>query len=286
MTRSHAAPVLRRSALALSLLLTLGLGSSARADDSAAPATPATVQASAPRPAAALNPAASVPSTRLEYAHSPSLLPAFAVLGGVGLLGISDHDVWKHATFAGGPGAQRLADFAQPIGTPAVIGPVLVAGFVGGLAFHNPDLTHASARMAGSIAFAVVTTQTLKTVVGRSRPGEVLNGDPDEMRLFSGHESFPSGHTTLAVAAATAIDRETDARWVPWVVYPVAGLVGWSRIHDQMHWMSDVAAGAAVGYFATSAADNFLRSDNGVTRRFSPIFGVGKGVTVGARVQF
>ena len=269
-----------RSTAALALLLTLGLGSPARADDSAA------ATATPPQPAATLNPAAGIPSARLDYAHSPSLMPAVATLGGVALLGLSDHYVWQHATFAGGSGAQRVADFARPIGTPVVIGPVLAAGFLGGLALGKPELTHASARMAGSIAFAVATTQTLKIVAGRSRPGEVANGDPDEMRFFSGHQSFPSGHTTFAFAAATALDRETSARWVPWVAYPVAGLVGWSRIHDQMHWMSDVAAGAAVGYFATNAAENFLRSDNRVTRRFAPIIGVGKGVTVGARVQF
>ena len=277
MRAPHIVPTPGRSTVALALLLTFGLGSPARADDPAA----------APQPAAPINPAASIATTRLQPASSPSLMPAFATLGGVALLGISDHYVWKHATFAGGPGAQRVADFAQPIGTPAVIAPALAAGFLGGLAFRNPELAHASARMAGSIAFAAVTTQTLKIVVGRSRPGEVLNGDPDEMRLFSGHESFPSGHTTLAFAAATALDRETSARWVPWVVYPVAGLVGWSRIHDQMHWMSDVAAGAAVGYFATNTAENFLRSDNRFTRRFSPILGAGAGgTTLGVRVRF
>ena len=286
MTRPHAAP-LRRSALALSLFLILGRGSSARADDSAAaPATPAAVATPASQPAAALNPAVNLPSARLEYAHSPALLPAVATLGGVALLGLSDHYIWKHVTFAGGPGAQRVADFAQPIGTPAVIGPVLIAGYAGGLLFHKPELSHASARMAASIVFAATTTQVLKMTVGRTRPGNVANGDADEFRAFSGNTSFPSGHTTLAFAAATAIDRETDARWVPWVVYPVAGLVGWSRIHDQMHWMSDVAAGAAVGYFATNAAENFLRSDNRVTRRFSPIFGVGRGTTVGVRFRF
>lgn len=273
-----------RSTAALALLLTLGFGSPARADDSnATPAAPHAVEAAAPQPAAALNPAA---TARLQPAPSPSLMPAFATLGGVALLGLSDHYVWQHATFTGGPGAQRVADFAQPIGTPAVIAPALAAGFLGGLAFGKPALAHASARMAGSIAFAAVTTQTLKIVAGRSRPGEVANGDPDEMRFFSGHQSFPSGHTTFAFAAAAALDRETSARWVPWVAYPVAGLVGWSRIHDQMHWTSDVAAGAAVGYFAANAAENFLRSRNRVTARLAPIIGAGGGTTVGVRYQF
>lgn len=287
MTHPHTAPAVCRSIVALSLLLTLGLGSPARAEHSgAAPAAPSTVETPASQPAAALNPAANVPAARLEYAHSPSLLPALGILGGVGLLGLSDHYVWQHATFAGGPTAQHAASFLQPIGTPKVIAPALAAGIAGGLLLHKPELTHASVRIAGSIAFAAATTQGLKMVVGRSRPGDVANGDADEFRAFSGNHSFPSGHTTLAFAAAAALDRETDARWVPWVVYPVAGLVGWSRIHDQMHWMSDVAAGAAVGYFAANTAESFLRSDNRFTRRLSPVIGVGGGTTVGVRFRF
>jgi len=293
-----AVSTLRRSTVALAaLLLTLGLGSPARADDpSAAPAAPPAAPTSAATPTASAQPAAptvaainpaALPSTRLAPVPSASIVPALATLGGIGLLSLSDHYVWQHVTNAGGSGAQRLADFVRPIGTPTVVAPPLIAGFVGGLVFHRPDIEHASVRMAASIVFASTATELLKQVVGRSRPYQVLNGDPDEVRFLSGNTSFPSGHTTLAFAAAAAIDRETSARWVPWVVYPVAGLVGWSRIHDQMHWTSDVAAGAAVGYFATNAAESFLRSD-GMQRRFAPLIGVGGhgAPTVGVRFQF
>ena len=220
-------------------------------------------------------------------APSHTAVPMLVAAAGISLVAISDHYVWQHATNSGGSSAKRLADFAQPIGTPLVLGPPLVAGFVVGRLFDRPALANASVRIGGAIGFAGVTAEALKLVVGRSRPFQVLNGDPDEMRLFSGKNSFPSGHTTVAFAAAAALDRETDSRWVPWIAYPVAGLVGWSRIHDEKHWMSDVAAGAAVGYFAAQHAENFMRSSNPVTRRFAPILGVAPdGTTVGMRVEF
>jgi len=217
---------------------------------------------------------------------SHSAVPEIAAVAGVALVGLSDHWMWQHTTGAGGRGAERLADFVRPLGTPSSLAPPLVLGFAAGTLFHRPELAHASVRMAGAIGFAGVTTEALKFVVGRSRPFQVLNGDSDDMRLFSGGTSFPSGHTTIAFAAAAALDRETGARWVPWVAYPLAGLVGWSRLHDEKHWMSDVAAGAAVGYFAANHAENFMRSNDGMARRFAPLVEAGRGVLIGARFRF
>lgn len=227
-----------------------------------------------------------VPPLAPAIQSSHTAVPELAAIAGVALLGISDHWVWRQATGAGGTGGQRLADFVQPIGTPAVVLPPLVLGYAAGALFDRPGLSRASVRIAGAIGLAGVTTEALKLTVGRSRPFQVLNGDPDEMRMFSGGSSFPSGHATIAFAAATALDRETDSRWVPWLAYPIAGLVGWSRIHDEKHWLSDVAAGAAVGYFAANHAENFMRSSDPIGRRLSPILQVGRGMMVGARYRF
>jgi membrane-associated phospholipid phosphatase len=57
--------------------------------------------------------------------------------------------------------------------------------------------------------------------------------------------SFPSGHTTVAFALASA--ASANARGLGWLTYPLAGVVGLSRISDDKHWTSDVVAGAALG---------------------------------------
>jgi membrane-associated phospholipid phosphatase len=84
---------------------------------------------------------------------------------------------------------------------------------------------------------------------------------------FSGHASFPSGHATLAFATATALDRETRAGWVPLVAYPLAALVGWSRVRDDQHWTSDVVAGAALGAWTAAKAHDALRGRQGRSGR-------------------
>ena len=89
---------------------------------------------------------------------------------------------------------------------------------------------------------------------------EAWYDDPDQFDPFSGHNSFPSGHSTVAFADAEALDRETSARWVPWAAYPLASLVGWSRVRDDKHWGSDVVAGAALGYWAARKTEDFMRA--------------------------
>ena len=53
--------------------------------------------------------------------------------------------------------------------------------------------------------------------------------------------------------------RETTRGWVPWVAYPIASLVGWSRVQDDEHWASDVVAGAALGLWTARKTEEALR---------------------------
>jgi membrane-associated phospholipid phosphatase len=64
------------------------------------------------------------------------------------------------------------------------------------------------------------------------------------------NSSFPSGHTTVAFAAATVFAKEyRDIPYIPIAAYTAATLVGLSRITENKHWATDVLAGAALGYF-------------------------------------
>lgn len=113
-------------------------------------------------------------------------------------------------------------------------------------------------RIAEGAAAAGAAAGLVKIAVGRSRPYQSPR-DQDVLHPFSGNTAFPSGHTALAFGVASAIDRETSARWVPWVVYPLAGLVGWSRVRDDRHWTSDVVAGAALGYWTAREVVDLAR---------------------------
>ena len=58
--------------------------------------------------------------------------------------------------------------------------------------------------------------------------------------------SFFSGHTAMAFAFATSLADDIDRPWATVGLYAAAGAVGWSRIHDNRHWLSAVALPAGV----------------------------------------
>jgi membrane-associated phospholipid phosphatase len=132
--------------------------------------------------------------------------------------------------------------------------------YAAGRVSHRPQLTDMGLHTAEALLVAEVTTNVLKTIVGRARPDH----DPENPydlgfgRGFRSHDyaSFPSGHTTAAFATAAALSTEIG-RIYPhesWLVRPLlyggAGLVGLSRLYNNEHWASDVVVGAAIGSFA------------------------------------
>jgi membrane-associated phospholipid phosphatase len=85
--------------------------------------------------------------------------------------------------------------------------------------------------LASAVSMAIV--YTLKPTVDRRRP-------------TGGGQSFPSGHTTFAFTGAAFLQRRYGwAYGAP--AYAVSAFVGWSRVHTDEHWSSDVLAGAALG---------------------------------------
>jgi membrane-associated phospholipid phosphatase len=83
-----------------------------------------------------------------------------------------------------------------------------------------------------------------KAATQRARPHE---GDPSG--FWEGGNSFPSGHATVVWAvAATTASHFGRHKWVPWVVYPLAGLISFSRVSSGNHFPSDVVFGSAIGF--------------------------------------
>lgn len=84
----------------------------------------------------------------------------------------------------------------------------------------------------------------------------------------SDQKSFPSGHATIAFAGATALHREFGhiSPWISISGYGLATFVAVDRVcRDRHHWY-DVAAGAGIGFTATTLtwwiSDKFIKNDH------------------------
>lgn len=131
-----------------------------------------------------------------------------------------------------------IDDFFRNIGEPAVQVPVMF-GVYGYSVWKQEDKLHNFAKaMISAHALTSLTVVTLKGVTDTSRP------DPE---AYGGRWGFPSFHTGSTFAIAATVEEYYG--WKAGLpAYALAGLVGWSRIDQREHDLSDVLFGAALGY--------------------------------------
>lgn len=125
----------------------------------------------------------------------------------------------------------------------------------------KPDLQDFGWHGTEAVLVANAVTGLLKGTLGRARPFVSNDTNPRDFHFGGGfrtadRQSFPSGHTTTAFAAAAAVTSEIRRLhpkalpYVATVMYGGATLVGLSRMYHNKHWASDVALGAAIGTFS------------------------------------
>lgn len=109
-------------------------------------------------------------------------------------------------------------------------------------------LAERAAYVFTTVAVAGVTTQIVKHIVGRARPRfiDTLGAHHFEfIALQANRNSFPSGHSANAFAAAMALGLVWP-RARPWLL-AAATIVALSRIAVRAHYPSDTLAGAILG---------------------------------------
>jgi hypothetical protein len=131
--------------------------------------------------------------------------------------------------------AVHVGDYAQFAPMVAVFG----LNLMGVAGKHN--MFDASMLYATSISIMGISTHFVKQQEHRLRP----NG--------SAYNSFPSGHTASAFAAAEFLKQEykdVSPRY-GYAGYFVASATGTLRMYNNKHWFSDVVAGAGFGIAST-----------------------------------
>jgi membrane-associated phospholipid phosphatase len=126
--------------------------------------------------------------------------------------------------------------------------------------FRHDSYAEKTALLAGeAYANSAIVDIVMKAATRRLRPSDIPPSGNFSDTFFRSHvspsgvnTSFPSGHAAAAFAVATVFShRYRQHRWVPWVAYGAASLIGFSRVTNQSHFPSDVFLGAALGYTMT-----------------------------------
>lgn len=163
--------------------------------------------------------------------------------------------------------------------------------------FTNTNITQKDYRniflFQKSLMYTHTLTEIVKNLVRRERP------DGSDTR------SFFSGHSSTTFAAATFLYLELNDFYNDWdvtdnnaflrnafktasfsVLYGWAGYVGYSRIHDKKHYLSDVLVGAAVGtLISVLVYDNYVNEKLSFLDKFS-FKSTGKSLGLNFNVRF
>jgi len=181
-------------------------------------------------------------------------IPTALILGAAaGLIALDAHDApyfRRTSTFNGFNNV--FSGNATAVGT--VLAPVSL--YAAGRLREDSKMQQ-TALLAGEAAIDTeILATVLKDATKRVRPAAIGSNQnfadswfESQGSFLRGRGSMPSGHTIVAFGVATVVARRYgNHKWVPYVSYGAAALIGFSRVTLSAHFVSDVFLGAALGY--------------------------------------
>ncbi|HEY7613801.1 MAG TPA: phosphatase PAP2 family protein [Gemmatimonadales bacterium] len=202
-----------------------------------------------PPPASAqahLVPSAVEPATQSGSLVSRRVLTVAGLLFAGALAG--DQELREEAQESRDGLTNSAARMGNTFGDMRFIVPALAAAYVAGDIAGSSGVKTTALQAGIAAALATAVTGALKFAAGRTRPYAARSSF--DFHPFSGAKSFPSGHTSVAFALATAVADRTHDGWSDYLLYGAATLTALSRINDNRHWTSDVLVGALVGHLS------------------------------------
>jgi undecaprenyl-diphosphatase len=128
-----------------------------------------------------------------------------------------------------------------------------------GLARRDPRLTRVGMRMFAAHTLATWAKTLIKRSIDRTRPAHALeNGYEMRAGHSRKHElsSFPSGHTAGSLAVTQALARDYPGSRAAGLAATAA--VAAIQVPRAKHFVSDVVAGAAIGWAAEQVSSRLF----------------------------
>jgi hypothetical protein len=175
--------------------------------------------------------------TKLRFSDVQWLVPVSGITAG---LFVTDYDYSK--SLSHNPTTISHYNTISNAGIGALIGGAGGMWVLGHIK-HNEHWSE-TGFLAGEAALnSLVMVESLKYPLGRERPYQGNGTGP----FFQGGTSFPSEHAAAAWSIAGVVAHEYPSPYVKIMVYGLASLVDYSRIHGRQHFPSDVFVGSMIG---------------------------------------
>ncbi len=137
-------------------------------------------------------------------------------------------------------GSSTVGKIGGVLGSYYVVAPAVVGLLIAGHDSKNDRFHSFTYSLAQATAISEGLVQGLKFAVGRTRPDG------------SDNQSFPSGHAATSFMVATVVERYYG-RTAGIIGYSAAAFISASRSRKNVHWASDLTAGATLGYIVGSS---------------------------------
>lgn len=183
------------------------------------------------------------------------LLPVAAVAGAAIVWDPWFNSHLKH--WGSFPVSSSVSNTVTYMGDPRFLAGSAILLYGSGWLFDDFRLRQTAVMASEAFVHAAVISTVAKVAFSRRRPYIdgydrwlfPVRGVPAIPVRGRDYLAFPSAHATGAFTLATVLAKQySHKKWLPPVAYSLAGLASLSRTTLQEHWLSDVIAGAALGY--------------------------------------
>jgi PAP2 superfamily len=202
-----------------------------------------------------------------DFTHLPTGINLGILgFGGVAALAVHTYDESVNSHLSG---SKSFFYPGKLLGSAPGLAVISLGTYAFGRATDNRTVSHLGMDLLRSAAVSGALTYAVKASVRRHRPA----GGGGKCC------SFPSGHASSTFALASVLWRHLG--WKAAVpTYTVATYVALSRLHEDVHFLSDVVFGAAIGIISGRAVVHHDRHFYGMRIQPMPVPGGGVGVMV------
>ncbi len=191
---------------------------------------------------------------------SKFILPLAVITISTAALMRNDHQMWEplDKEFKKNGAMENIKEASVFLGDGKFQFGISAAFGAAGLIAGNKRAMRTSVQTAEAILATGAIVQLIKHVTGRERPEAntsemgVWRFFPDQIEYHKhvpSYDAFPSGHLATATTTLTVImENYPEAKWIPYVGYPLLGALSVGLVAKGMHWWSDYPLAIFLGY--------------------------------------